>query len=123
MMAHISKENPMVTENMNGKMVKFIKANGLTDSKVGLASGEAQRETPTLANGKTARLTATEYTLGSTATDIRVNSSSVSNMEKEYKSLQMVILIAVLTKTVSLMDMESTFGVTVAHTRVSSKKV
>jgi hypothetical protein len=113
----------MGTENMNGKMVKFIKVNGLMDSKADLESGEVQKETLISVNGKTARLTDTEYTLGSTATDIRANSSSVSNMDKESKSLPMVILTAVLTKTASLMAMESTFGVTVAHTRVSSKKV
>lgn len=31
MMAHIWKENRMATENTNGKMVKFIKANGWMD--------------------------------------------------------------------------------------------
>ena len=31
MMALISKENRTATENMNGKMVKFIKANGWMD--------------------------------------------------------------------------------------------
>lgn len=88
-----------------------------------LEYGEAQRGILTLVSGKTVRLTDMEYILGSMATDIKASSGSVSNMERELKSLPMATLIAELMKTVNPMVTVNTFGVTAVHTRVNSKTV
>jgi hypothetical protein len=76
MMARISKENHTATENMNGKMDKFIKASGSMDSKAGQEFGEAPRVTPTLESGTTARQTDTESILGLMAIDTKANLKS-----------------------------------------------
>jgi hypothetical protein len=113
----------MATESTNGKMVKFIKVNGLTDLRVDPESGEVPKEILTLVNGKTAKLMGMVYTPGSMATDIKANSSNALNMEKESKNLPMVTLTEVPTKTANPMATVSIFGVMAVHTKVSLRRV
>lgn len=113
----------MVMVNMNGKMDKFIRDNGLMDLKVDLACGEGQKETPTLVNGKTVKPMDMESIHGLMETDMRVNLSNVSNMVKEFKNLQTVMFTGDFTKVVSHMAMENIYGVMEAHTKVNLEKV
>ena len=123
MMARISKENPTATENMNGKMDKFIKASGSMDSKAGPGFGEAPKVTPTLESGTTAKQKDTVSILGLMAIDTKANSKSASNMERASKNLPTVTLIAAPMKTESLMDTDNIIGATAVHTKVISKMV
>lgn len=51
-------------ENINGKMDKFTKDNGLMDSKMDLVYGEDQKVILILDNGKTEKLMVMEFILG-----------------------------------------------------------
>jgi len=83
--------------------------------------GEELRETHTSVNGKTEKQTDMESIPGSMATDMKGNSSNVSNMDKEYKNSLMAMSTEELMKMVSLTVMASTSGVTEASTKVTLK--
>lgn len=122
MMALTQKENLMAMASINGIMEKFMRENGSMDLRMVPAFGEAQRETPTLGNGKMEKLTVMEFIPGLMATDMKVNSRNALNMDKGSKNLPMGISIEVFIKMESLTVMDNTFGVMEALIKVILKR-
>lgn len=61
---HTKTESQMATENIYGKMGKFIKVNGPMDLKMAPAYGEVLKETHILDNGRMEKLMGMEFTHG-----------------------------------------------------------
>jgi hypothetical protein len=63
----------MVMVNINGKMAKYMKGNGLMELKMDQEYGEGQKAIPISDNGKTEKQMDMEFIHGSMEIDIKVN--------------------------------------------------
>jgi hypothetical protein len=114
-MAISTKENSkmgrhMEKECINGSMERFTMASGEMELKKAMEYGKECLETVTLENGRIQRLMGMESISGKMETDMKENGKIVSNMDKALTYLQILIVILVLIKWVSLMAMDSISG-------------
>lgn len=89
---------------------------------MGLEFGEVQKEIPTLDNGKMVRQMDMVFIHGLMEIDMKDNLLIVLNMEKVFKSLQMVIVIKDFMKMASLLASVNIIGQQEAISREILKK-
>ena len=117
-MAHMRRENQKATAPILMTAERLSKVNGLMGKNMDPVFGEDLKEIPILASGSKVKHSGTESTLGSTETDMRANFRIVLNMERGFRSLQMVTL----TKDYILTENLKAMGNIIGPLEVSSKE-